>query len=174
MKKIIKLCLLAIMMVFFLACNSNQQAVDYNNTMVVQQNKLISSFLELANGIEQMDSLSAQQKRASIGSEINKTLVEVGKMKFDGNDYGLQKQLIALMRFYQRVINVDYKQVIALYYVPTLNDVQTEQMLGIVNKFSDEEKVLDESFKKAQEAFAKAYNFKIADNPLQDEIDKLN
>jgi len=172
MKTILKLALLLLLPLGSLA-QKITEPVEYNDKIVGYQNNIGYKMLAMNEYIGGED--SNKERAHSLRLELLQTTKEsisgVQKMpSFQGNDE-LRQSAIELFKFYQRVVENEYKQMIDILYSEELSEDDIATLEEMVNKITIEEGTYDENFQAAQEAFAKKHNLELEENELQEEID---
>lgn len=149
------------------------EPVDYNDKIVGYQNNIGYKMVAMNDYIATDD--SNQERAHALRLELLQTTKEsiagVQKMtSFQGNDE-LRKSAIELFKFYERVIQTEYKEMIDILYSEDLSEDDVVTLEEMVNRITIEEGSYDDKFQQAQEAFAAKHNLELEENELQEEID---
>lgn len=171
---------ISLLILFISACVSSglsqtfKTAVEYNDYIVAEQDKIGEKIMEFNTLIEDLNSTKelANNKIQEVLKVIKSSIAAIEKLSdFEGNKE-LRQTTLDLFKYYEKCIGVYYVEIINIIYAAELTDDSTVQLQKIMDKITSEEKILDENFSKAQNNFAKAHNFQLIDNELQKEIDK--
>jgi hypothetical protein len=142
---------------------------EYNDAIVIEQNKIIALVLEMYNSSDDID--LAEASRLKIIEQCKKSIDIVGAMEpYDGNT-DLRDAAINLFKFYKDIASVEFKRLIELLNKEELTDVDYEEIDVIDMNVSSRETPLDEAFAKAQRDFSNKYNLTLEKNEYQDAID---
>ncbi len=149
------------------------EPVEYNDKIVGFQNDIGYKMLAMNDYIGGDDSnkQEAHALRLELLQVTKESIAGIQKMTaFEGND-DLRKSALELFRFYQRVVENEYKEMIDILYSEDLSEDDIVALEEIVNRVTVEEGTYDDNFQTAQEAFAKKHNLELEENELQEEID---
>lgn len=168
---------LFLLLVLFLgACSMtpSMTALEYNNKIVDEQNKIITKILAFydatAAGSETSEKLRLK------ASEQCKTSLKVIKAlpDFEG-ETRLRDAAVELLLFYQTMADksfVEMMEIIEKGEEITQDDLA--QLEKIEADITNKEILLDDELAKAQEAFSKKHNVTLVENEIQQKIDGLD
>jgi len=135
--------------------------IAYNDYLVDQQkqigdaiNEFVTAFSDNANGYDEL-LVALEKVSGSIRASIK--LVE-DLESFEGDDT-LRQSSLSLFRFYRTIIKRDYGRILDITFkkeVPIDSDTEINK---IINTLTEEEKVFDAAFSRAEEAFAQKHHF---------------
>lgn len=153
---------------------ANQKAIDYNDKIVEEQDKIGEKIISF-NAVVGDNTSAKTQAEASLKeilSTVDAAISATEKLgAFDGNNE-LQTSALNLFKFYKKCMSSDYSAMINIVYKESPTEADYAELEKVLKKVTDEEKVVDADFQKAQENFSKKYNFTLTENKLQEEIDK--
>jgi hypothetical protein len=139
---------------------------------VGEQNKIGAELVTLVNMFAELP-----EDRKVMDDQLNMVVKQAGKsVKALENlqplkeDMGLRVAAINLFKFYERIMNEEYRLIIDQLYAE-LPDM--DLMDQIVAKVSEEEAKYDQAFQTAQQKLASKHGFLLQHNELQDEIDEM-
>lgn len=145
--------------------------VKYNDYIVGEQDRIGTELLKL---IGMFDALPEDQKVCINQLEVVLTtcksaIANVEKLKPIEHEFGLKNASIDLFKFYDRIIDSDYRVIIGELYkdVPDL-----EKMQGVLTKVTEEEATYDGAFQTAQQSFATYHNMDLRPNEMQEQFDE--
>lgn len=141
----------------------NDKIVDYQNNIgyaMVAMNEHI--------GMDGSTLSSSEELRLNLLKIIKESIVGVNKMEsFDGND-DLRKAGLALFKFYEQAVSIDYKEAISILYKEDLSEDDVSALEAIAAKITADESEYDIAFEDAQVAFASKHNIDLEKNELQE------
>lgn len=150
-----------------------KSASEYNDYIVNRQTRLMRHVMEFAKVAESsLD--SAQELLTNAVRETGAMIDEINGMPPYKGDSSLRDAAVATFRFYKRVFEKDYRDILAIRKKGPDN-ISSEDMAEanrIVEKISKEEEGFDKAFHLAQREYARRNNMKLMENSLQQEIDK--
>jgi hypothetical protein len=157
---------------FLFACGAaanKRAAIDYNDAIVGEQNKIIEHTLAMSNST--YDIAVADEHRLKIIEQCDASIAVVGAMEpFDGN-YDLRDAALNLFKFYKEISTEDFKNILEILAMEEISDEDYQQLEAIDASISKREAPLDAAFKKAQKAFSEKYNIELLKNEYQDALD---
>ena len=158
----------------FSACgskSSQMSAVDYNDAIVNEQNKIIEHILAMSNAT--YDIAESDQHRLKIIEQCDSSIAIVGAMEpFDGNS-DLRDAAVNLFRFYKDIASTDFKRILEILDMDEPTDADYEELDQIDAKIAERELPLDAAFQNAQKAFSDKNNLQLLKNEYQDAIDGM-
>lgn len=156
------------------ACGSKSSqisAVDYNDSIVNEQNKIIEHILAMSNAT--YDIVECDKHRLKIIEQCDSSLALVGAMNpFDGNS-DLRDAALNLFKFYKDIASNDFKRILEILNMDEPADADYEELDQIDAKIAERELTLDASFQNAQKAFSEKHNLELLKNEYQDALDGL-
>ncbi|HPN19714.1 MAG TPA: hypothetical protein PK546_09215 [Chitinophagales bacterium] len=147
---------------------SDADAIDYNDKIVTEQNKIGEAILAFSSNPNDF-TLNQIKIQADEGLEV------LNSMKpFEGNKKFLSAAK-ALFKFYGEITGNEYKKILLLIkekdkYTNEEINAKVNELTGSISK---KENPLDVQFKEAQVEFAGKYNFTLTKNELEEKINKL-
>jgi hypothetical protein len=154
--------------------NKQQSALDYNNTIVDEQMKIMEKFITFIElDAEDLDEMDAA--RLEIVAQCKTSIAEVEKIPAFEGDPTFRDAALQLFRFYKRSSEISYKEMIDILRKGEMMTEEDEDRLAAINdEVTYDEVDLDNKLSMAQDAFSKKYNFKLEKPEIQDEIDAIN
>jgi hypothetical protein len=144
--------------------------VKYNDYIVNQQTAIGEGILNFTNALNQENiTKQAALDQLDISLKIaEKSIDNIKKLKRLNPDFGLGDAALSLFEFYKKTMEVSYKEmVIELFNT----EPDMDKLNRIIQSVSDDEKIVDDTFSKAQEKFAQHYNISLGENEFQKKID---
>jgi len=175
--KSVRLLSLFILLPILYSCDLNKQqsALDYNNTIVDEQMKIMEKFMRFIElETEDLDEMDAA--RSEIVAQCKTSIAEVEKLAAFEGDPTFRDAALQLFRFYKHSSEISYKEMIDILRKGEMMTEEDEERLIEINEaVTADETELDEQLSKAQEVFSKKYNFNLEKkSEIQDEIDAIN
>lgn len=172
--------ILALPLVMFLTSCSEKKsdkisfssAIEYNDFIINLQSKTIKEILILNDNMKSGDSALVFASFDKFGAQAKASYEELKKLDTFKKDGEFRDKSLDLFKFYVRIYEVDYKEMIGLVMKKDISKEDLARIDEIVDKVSLEETKLDEGFANAQQIFATKHNLKMKENKLQKEIDK--
>jgi hypothetical protein len=154
--------------------NKQQSALDYNNTIVDEQLKIMEKFMTFIElDAENLDEMDAA--RLEIVAQCKISITEVEKLPAFEGDPTFRDTALQLFRFYKRSSEISYKEMIDILRKGEMMTEEDQYRLVTINEEVTYDEVdLDNKLSIAQDAFSKKYNFKLEKPEIQDEIDAIN
>ena len=170
-----KLLLPFLSVLFLFACGSgnNQSPIEYNDSIIEEQNKITEFMLESGNCLDS-DFSSCDALRMKTIAQCDKSISLVEAMPdYDGNTR-LRDAAVALFKFYKDMNENEFKDMIEIIMK---GDAITEEDIAMLTvleeQISQKEVLLDEELDQAQQEFARDFGFEIGVNEMQEEIDNM-
>jgi len=158
----------------FFACgskSSQMSAVDYNDAIINEQNKIIEHILAMSNVT--YDIAESDQHRLKIIEQCDSSIAIVGAMEpFDGNS-DLRDAAVNLFKFYKDIASTDFKRILEILDMDEPTDADYEELDQIDAKIAERELPLDAAFQNAQKAFSEKHNLQLLKNEYKDAIDGM-
>jgi len=149
-------------------------ALEYNNKIVDEQNKIITKILAFydatAAGLETSEKL---RKEASEQCKESLKIIK-GLPDYDG-DIQLRDAAVELLLFYQTMADKSFVEMMEI--IDKGEEITTEDLLlleKIESEITKKEVILDDQLATAQEAFSKKNKVTLVDNEIQQKIDDLD
>jgi hypothetical protein len=176
-------CLITFLLIIVSACQHPpkgrngvvyKNAVEYNDYIISRQNNVIKKIIEFSKlsgtGLD-----SANELLDNYARETAKLIVELQGMPPYKKDSVFRDAAISNFKFYKKVFEGDYKELLALRKRDDLDMEELQKELdAITERITIEEEKLDKQFHKAQSGFAKDNNIKLTENSLTKELEKLD
>lgn len=134
-------------------------AIEYNDYIVQQQLNIqsaMTAFNETVNNSEKPEINTARLKVVDESRTATKNIRNMPPFK---GQTAFRDAAANLFEFYTKVTSTTYAEMIDLMFSEKAD--RSEKMEALVNKITADEKVYDDKFLAAQQAFAKAHNFKL-------------
>ena len=164
--------LLPILTVLFL-CSCGQTPLEYNDSIIDEQNKITEFMLESGNCLDS-DFSSCDALRMKTITQCNTSISIVEDMPgYEGNTR-LRDAAMALFIFYKEMNESEFKDMIEIIMK---GDAITEEDIAMLTVLEEQvslkEALLDEELDQAQQEFARDFGFDIGVNEMQEEIDNM-
>lgn len=178
MKKLVSVAVVSLVMFLSFQSCSNKSSltpVQYNDSIVGIQGKIIKAILDLSATFETRNPAEMDAKYNTLKKVIDEAIGNVTKMEeFDGSTE-LRDAAKELFEFYKSVVGKEYAEMITILKKKDtdVTEADVKRIDEISADISKREKVLDEKFAAAQEKFAKDHNIQIKENDLQKDINKM-
>lgn len=161
--------LVAVFTIHATQAKSDNAAIDYNDKIVAEQNKIGEQILAFT-AQPTNESIIVLQKQAAASLEV------LNNMKPFEKNSELLDAAKKLFKFYVDITTNEYAKVLEL--LNNSEKYKAEELTAKINEYvaiiSQKESVLDANFSIAQQNFAKKYGFTLTENKLQEEIDSNN
>ena len=145
--------------------------VEYNDTIIKEQAKIIELMFDLVAKIEtDLDGCEAVRLKTIV--QCDSSILLVSKMEPFDSDVSMKNTALDLFNFYKKAYQKEYKEMIEILQLG--DKITAEDMARMTNlneELAKKETSLDAAFKGAQAAFAKKHNITIEENKLQKKID---
>lgn len=165
---------------------TQQKAVEYNDKIVGQTDKLNEQYLEMSKKIEKQEFAKAEEIRKQVETDCKsalKVLEDIGDFK--GNN-AFQLASIKYVTKLKSMTENEMKELLEI--VTEMNAIAAdaevaeyqkilelnEKLQTVSNKVIKEDEQASNAFGKAQKEFAAKYDIRLQANPMQNEIDKVN
>jgi hypothetical protein len=157
----------------FAACGPKMTPVEYNDTIIKEQSKILELMLQMTdqfeNSLDKADSI-----RIQVVAQTKTSQEIVSKLPDYKGNTELRDAALALFKFYEEIHAGEFKELIDIQRKDTSITMEDLVRVEEIQKtITDKETVLDARMEKAQTDFAKEHNIQIEANKLQKEIDKL-
>ncbi|HLP55930.1 MAG TPA: hypothetical protein VK151_12925 [Fluviicola sp.] len=152
-------------------------AVSYNDHIVGLQNEIGYKMIAFNDevGAEDATAESVQPYYDDLLKTTRTVISKLEKVKPYEKNVALKNAALELFRFYETTIKVEYKEMMDLIFSDAgLDDAGMLRVQELLTKVTEEEAVVDQKFKEAQEAYARKYNIELEENELQEEIDAID
>ena len=173
MKVLISLLTVSFMLLH--SCNSkpSMTPVEYNDTIIKEQAKIIELMFDLVAKIEKdLDGCEAVRLKTIV--QCDSSIQFVSKMEpFDG-DASLKNTALDLFNFYKKAYQNEYKEMIEILQLGDKITAEDMARITLLNEeLAKKETSFDNAFQGAQAAFARKNNIMIEDDKLQKKIDNF-
>jgi len=112
-KNIALMSLLALLSLFIASCGS-QDPADYNNKLMAVINEHTKSMKDMNTAMMSQDYTKAETVRKEWSGKLAQSIAEVDKIKPLSDDEGLRAAIAEGLKGYKKLMDEDYKQLIAL------------------------------------------------------------
>ena len=168
---------LFLLLVLFLgACNMtpSMTALEYNNKIVDEQNKIITKILAFYDATA-AGSETSEKLRKEASEQCETSLKVIKALPDYEGDTRLRDAAVELLLFYQTMADKSFVEMMAIIEKgEEITDEDLAQLEKIEADITNKEVLLDEELAKAQEAFSKKHNVTLVDNEIQQKIDALD
>lgn len=145
--------------------------VEYNDTIIKEQAKIIELMFELVAKIE-TDLDGCEDVRLKTIIQCDSSILQVSKMEPYDGDASMKNTAIDLFNFYKKAYKKEYKEMIEILQLgENITQADMDRITFLNAELAEKETKLDSAFQGAQAAFAKKNNIIIEDNKLQKKID---
>lgn len=172
MKKLMYL-LLIVGVAVSAGCEKKTNPVDYNNTIINEQAKVVDIVLDFNAKIDIDSFKQARVLLDKTGIQCDSSIKAVEALGDYEGDASFKNAAIDLFKFYKRASVQDYKELLDLIEKEEMTDEDYDRVTLILQNLKNEEEVLDDKVRTAQKAFADKHGVKITGNPIQDKIDNI-
>lgn len=169
-----KLLLPILTVLFLFSCEipSGQTALEYNDSIIEEQNKIMTCMLESTNCFDaDLSTCDALRMKTIAQCDASISVVEA-MPDYDGN-IRLRDGAVALFKFYKDMYENTYKEMIDIVMKDDITEDDIARLTVLEQQMTQKEVVLDEELDQAQQEFARTNDFEIGVNELQEEIDNL-
>ena len=179
MKKLLSVAALSLVMFLAFQSCSNKSSltpVQYNDSIVGIQGKIIKAILDLSATFEGRNASEMDAKYNTLKTVIDEAITNVSKMEGYDDNTELRDAAKELFEFYKSVVGKEYAEMITILKKndADVTEADIKRIDEISADISKREKALDEKFAAAQEKFAKEHNIQIKENELQKDINKMS
>jgi hypothetical protein len=166
--------LVALLLLPLFAAAQTQDPVAYNDKIVAYQNDIVSGMLGLneAISVETSTRESIETLRVKLVKTAQSSIANAQKMPSFAGSTELRDAAVSLFKFYEGVIQEEYKQMIDIVYMEEITEEDYVNLNLILERVTEEEIAYDERFQNAQGAFARKHGLELIENELQEEIDE--
>ncbi len=162
--------LLLLLLVIPFAASAQTSAIEFNDIIVGEQNKIGQRLIDFNAAVEAGTSTDLPLKLTLEQAKASTAVVE--KLSWQ-DGAALKKSAIELFKFYQSIVANEYVEMVKIIEKPDLSEADVTHLNELVASISEREAKLDADFAAQQEAFAKLNGFTLTENELQDELDGL-
>lgn len=145
------------------------KATEYNDFIVSEQTriaKVIQSFNNIF--LNTTDTAEIHRKRRDIIAQANDSYKQLLLTEPFRGDTALKKHAQALFAFYAKIAGNEYRQLVDVYYDTKRTDAEKNtQLQQLIKSVTENEKVYDANFQKAQSAFAEKHNIQLTENSFK-------
>lgn len=147
-------------------------AVQYNDYIIERQSSVINHILSISKTAE--NDLEATEALLNSGVKlVDSVLLEVKGLSDYKGDSTFRNTAISMFGFYRRILDVDYREMVALRKKGedlTIDDYWRLQQ--IQQSLAEEETERDKHLHNAQQEFAERNGMRLTKNALQSKIDE--
>ena len=151
-------------------------AVDYNDFIFKEQEKIVNSAMSLSEALQSGKSDVINIKYKEYGEQAKSSLDTVKQMgAFNGNT-SLRDEATRLFQFYYSLYQNEYKEMIRIILknVKIATKQDKSQLTKIQQQVEIKESRRDSAFAIEQSKFAAANNMQIMQTEMQNKIDSMN
>lgn len=170
-----KLILLSLLTLCMVSCGLENQALNYNNSLIQKQHEVsddMNAFMDFirVSGEDSIQDIAAYQTQlnflqAEALNKIEESRKEIELMGSFNNDSEFQQSLLLVMKLYHQGIKSDYYQMGAYYLLP--QESQTPELYNdIVTTVLEMDATVETAeleFIEAQKEFGKKYGVELSD-----------
>jgi hypothetical protein len=167
-----KLFLLLLVIPFTFSAFAQTTAVEYNDLIVDEQNKIGQRIIDFNYAVEAGEEMDLPLKL--ILEQINVSIEVVEKVKPWEDGAALKSSALSLFRFYKSIVAKEYQEMVNILKKENIAESDVAQLDVLLASITEREAKLDADFAYQQETFAKRWNIELAPSELQDELDKIS
>lgn len=162
--------LLLLLLVIPFAASAQTSAIEFNDKIVEEQNKIGQRLIDFNAAVEAGTSTDLPLKLTLEQTKASLAIVE--KLSWQ-DGAGLRNSAIELFKFYQSIVANEYVEMVKIIEKPDLSEADVTRLNELMASITDREGKLDAEFAAQQDKFAELNGFTLEPNELQDEIDGL-
>jgi hypothetical protein len=149
-------------------------ALEYNNKIVDEQNKIITKILAFYDATA-AGSETSEKLRKEASEQCESSLKVIKALPDYEGDTRLRDAAVELLLFYQTMADKSFVEMMAIIEKgEEITDEDLAQLEKIEADITNKEVLLDAELANAQEAFSKKHNVTLVDNEIQQKIDALD
>ncbi len=156
------------------AYNQGKQAVEFNNKVVEEQNKFVTSFLDLSSNSPKYSDEELKVKFDETLTLAEGNLETIRNLETPENGTEFKKAAEDLFEFYVKILKNDFKEMLELSRKEELTTTERAKILELQTNITNEEAKYDKAFSEAQKTFTEKYGITLEENTLQEDINNLN
>ncbi len=161
--------LFLLLLVFPFAATAQKTAVEYNDLIVDEQNKIGQRIIDFNYAVESGEEIDLPLKLILEQIDVSIDVIEKVKPWEDGA--ALKGSALSLFKFYKSIVSKEYTEMVSILKKENIDETDVKRIDVLLASVSEREEKLDADFSYHQEAFAKRWNIELAPSELQDEID---
>ncbi len=166
MKKILSLVSVLVLMGITTACGpTTEQAIEYNDIIVDQQNAVFDAFVELLNSYDEYEPVLMDAAFVKTNEAITKAKDAISGLEpFDG-DAVFRDNALKLIDIYQIALTTEHTEIIRLLKLPDEDFGEPELKLveNLIDQSSEKIEKGISDLTPTQEAFSVKYQFEISE-----------
>ena len=174
--------ILALLLIFLVNITARSQdfndAVDYNNYIIKEQNLIISQALVYMSwSVHSEDANDVEKRRMHLVNDIQESIKKINKMPPFNGSSRLKNQTLEVFELYVQIYETDLLKMLGLKKKYRDNYEALEAYLAAEKEVDEKMKKALEKLSRAQESFAKANDIKFQEdkgNGLAFEVDQIN
>jgi hypothetical protein len=135
-------------------------AIEYNDYIISEQNKVVASMNLLSQAVESGTYLDMDKALDSVRAQTKRSLKVIKGMDGYNNNTALKSAAVKLFSFYCKISKKEFKKMVGI--LKKGDKIKVKDMAcmeKLSERISSGEMPLDDIFAKAQEDFAKENNF---------------
>ncbi len=151
-------------MYFIFSCqNKTDEAIKYNDNIIIQQQKIVQLFNRLDSSFADTIHQSFIENHKLLSREINRQFHFIDSLPSFNNDSSFKSEYKKLLTIYRDVVQNNYTKMIELYTLPDSLYTQSikDEFLNIYKQSNEQLQNAINEFIKFQQSFAKKYNFSL-------------
>lgn len=172
MKNNLVLTFLFLSVVFPWTLKAQMTAIEYNDFIVNEQNKIGVKIIDFTTALDALDFTLAETNLGLLQERVNEVIKNVEDQGPYPNNDGLYTAVLDLFRFYKTIVNNEYREILTTLQKESLETNDFDRLNILVASITDREKLVDEAFQSAQQKFASDNNFELTENEFQQQIDQ--
>ncbi len=164
--------LLLLLLVLPFAASAQKSAVEYNDLIVDEQNKIGQRIIDFTYAVEAGEEMDLPLKL--ILEQIDVSIEAVEKVKPWEDGAALKSSALSLFKFYKSIVAIEYSEMVSILKKENIEDSDVARLDALIASITERQAKLDGDFSYQQEAFAKRWNIELAPSELQDELDGIS
>lgn len=152
--------------------NIRNEAIEYNNHIIAEQDKLVKQLVELTNSFERRDKKEMKEKLADFRTQARLAIKRMKRMDAMIDDPGMKETAMKLFRFYSNSSKEELRDIVSLLSKSKIVKDDIDKVNELNARIIKKEKSLNSELSDAQRKFAEAFNLPLADTAGQSENNK--
>ena len=154
--------------------SSRQSPIEYNDTIINEQYKVISLMLDLSD-VSWKDNTYAMEVRKQLEIQAKESHEKIKKLPPFGTDSRFRDTALKLFEFYVEVSANQYVEMLKIINKKgkKLTAQEMVSLDSLVTEITQKELILDGMFIRAQKYFARKHSLEIMESELQPRVDSL-
>ncbi len=164
--------LFLLLLVIPFAASAQTTAVEYNDIIVDEQNKIGQRIIDFNYAVESGEEMDMPLKL--ILEQIAVSIEVVEKVNPWEDGAALKNSALSLFRFYKSIVSKEYQEMVDILKKENIAESDVTRLDKLLADITEREAKLDADFSYQQEAFAKRWNIELTPSELQDELDGIS